>query len=133
MQKPQGSGREAFLKRRAGVVEKEECIAQPEDSKTFSTSKLPDSDADTGRLRNAFCLPQLRLSDDLMVRRDIDLELLEFLTAPASVQMMDPESGSKHGRLHAAKMIGGCTCRRTRKEASGPTVNFVHNGLSRAT
>ena len=51
--KPQGSGGEASLRRRAGVVEKEECTAQPEDSKTFSTSKLPDSDADTGRLRNA--------------------------------------------------------------------------------
>ena len=40
---------------------------------------------------NTVCLPQLRLSDDLMERRDIDLELFEFLVAPASVQMMDPE------------------------------------------
>ena len=90
--KPQDSGREAFLKRRVGVVEKEECIAQPEDSKTFTTARLPELDADIGRLRNACCLPQLRLSDDLMKRRDIDLELFEFLTAPASVQMMDPET-----------------------------------------
>ena len=36
-------------------------------------------------------LEQLWLSDDLMERRDIDLELLEFLTAPASVHMLDPE------------------------------------------
>ena len=68
-----------------------------------------------------------------MERRDIDLELLEFLTVPVSLQMMDPESGSKHGSLHAAKIIGGCTCRRTRKDVSDPTVNFVHNGQSRAT
>ena len=66
-------------------------ITRPEESNTFTTSRLPDADADSGRLRNAFCLPKLRLTDDLMERRDMDLELLEFLTAPVSVQMMDPE------------------------------------------
>ena len=44
--------------------------------------------ADGDRLRDAFCRP-LQLSGDLMEQRDIDLELLEFLTAPVSVQGMD--------------------------------------------
>ena len=101
------------------VVEKEECIAHPEESKTFTTSRLPDLDADTGRLRKACCLPQLRLSDDLMERRDIDLELFEFLTAPASVQMMDPEKWvetceiaccDNHWWMHMQKGDTGSKC-----------------------
>ena len=34
-EKPQGAGREAFLKRRSGVVEIEKCYTLPEESKTF--------------------------------------------------------------------------------------------------
>ena len=74
------------------MVEKQECITLPEESKTFTTSRLPDPDADSGVLRKACCLPELQLSNDVMERRDIDLELLEFLAAPVSVQMMDPET-----------------------------------------
>ena len=39
--KPPGSGREAFLKRRSGVVEKEERIALPEQNKMSTTSRRP--------------------------------------------------------------------------------------------
>ena len=84
--KPDGPGREAFLTRRAGVVETEKCYTLPEENKTFTPPP-----ANFGGLRKAFCLPNLRLSDDLIQRRDIDYELLEFLTAPVTVQMMDPE------------------------------------------
>ena len=97
--KPPGSGREAFLKRRSGDVEKEERIALPEQNKMSTTSRRPDPDADSCRLRRAFCLPKLRLGDDVMEQRDIDLELLEFLTAPVSVQMMDPEKWSEAWEL----------------------------------
>ena len=39
--KPPGSGREAFLKRRSGDVEKEERIALPEQNKMSTTSRRP--------------------------------------------------------------------------------------------
>ena len=89
--KPPGPGREAFLIRRAGEVGEEEKIPLPGQNQMSMTSRQPDPDADSRWLRRAFFLPKLRLGDDVMEQRDIDLELLEFLTAPVSVQMMDPE------------------------------------------
>ena len=85
------------------MVEIEKCYTRLEESKTFTTCRLPAPLANFGGLQKAFCLPNLRLSENSMERRDIDLDLLEFLTAPVTVQMMDPESGSKHGRLRVAK------------------------------
>ena len=40
----------------------------------------------------AFHHPQMRLSDEVMDWRNIDLGLLEFLSVPVSVHMMDPET-----------------------------------------
>ena len=96
--KPQGSGREAFLRRRAGVVERKGPISfRPEKPGSAASGRRGHqechdelgTDAGRDRLKEAFCRP-LCLSYDVMEQRDIDLELLEFLTAPVSVQEMDP-------------------------------------------
>mmetsp|Transcript_17392 Transcript_17392/g.47462 ORF Transcript_17392/g.47462 Transcript_17392/m.47462 type:complete len:720 (-) Transcript_17392:152-2311(-) len=51
--------------------------------------RLPPAEADYGRARKIVHL--LQLSPDVMEQRDVDLELLEFLTAPPSVQKLQPE------------------------------------------
>lgn len=137
---PGGAGREAFLLRRAGVIEKEDRIPMPvfshvESSEirqslgllyeddlshksectrmTHSTGDrphcdddgnwkgkqvllgipgeedLPPRDADYGPRRKNFH-KLLQLSGSLMENREIDLDLLEYLTSPASVQALDP-------------------------------------------
>jgi len=81
---PGGSGREAFLTRRAGVIEKmdtlpvlfpgeqEVAVVHPDNKKLF-----------------LFGLPaELMETEEL---KGIDFDLLEYLTAPVSVQLMEPQ------------------------------------------
>lgn len=120
---PQGSGREAFLLRRAGAVEREEevqarryaetsigegisqaswesrqtrttgerprdLLACDEEAELSGEERLPGR-ADYGPHRKHVRL--LQLDRRLLERRDVDLELAEYLTAPASVQELDPD------------------------------------------
>lgn len=124
---PQGSGREAFLLRRAGAVESEEPVRLPSSSCADAEKSRGDtegaSEASGEQTRSAGDYPGGRLGGDegvsltgeeklpgspeypphrkhvrllqldqsLMESRDVDLELAEYLTAPASVQQLDPD------------------------------------------
>ena len=83
---PAGSGREAFLTRRAGVIETETVIKieLPNCPEGRETQALPCVDPDCDGQRRGVYL--LQLGEELMQQRGVDLEVLEFLTAPISVQ-----------------------------------------------
>jgi len=117
---PNGPGREAFLLRRAGAVEREDRVNLPVDPQrlggslqqqcraeggseaSFESCLTPNTgtattyrtagttaSGDPGTHRKHVRL--LQLDGRLMERREVDLELAEYLTAPPSVQQMDPD------------------------------------------
>ena len=123
---PEGPGREAFLMRRAGVIDGEERVelgqnwmtrlsgsgvnsigedtvaSSADDASECSTavssmSATFSSDASTAcpedvrygrRMKN---IRLVKLDASIMNERDIDFELLEYLTSPASVQRLNPD------------------------------------------
>ena len=120
-----GAGQVAFLQSHVGVVEKEERFDLSKESEGPTLEP-----ADPGRLRKAFCLPDLSLNDEIMERGEFDLDLLEFLVAPISLQMIDPENGRKLGRSRAANNHGDCTCARVSEAVNGPTAGSARLGQS---
>ena len=103
-EKPQESGREAFLKRRVTVEQESVVTLHP--SYTFSElyrrrhpeGKRGDADAragcDDGERLSRGKQDLLQVSADIMEQRElrnVDVELLEFLAAPPSVQRLQPE------------------------------------------
>ena len=103
--KHDGPGREAFLMRRAGVIDSEERVELcPNlilpgglEEEHPSMNRTCPSDASTAACREDLDghrkknIRLLQLDSAIMNERDIDFELLEYLTSPSSVQRLNPE------------------------------------------